>query len=385
MRKGGVDIAVHRILKRCLYIFKIGAQVVTLSRDIEQLIVHIDGRAVDDLIAGGAQDGVCNLALGHRLTTDSQRIGRVNIPVRIRRIGAGGLQHTLGRIDTGLHILAGVFKHLLALHGTDMLAVHLNIQHKMQAQTAAHNDHKRRRCHSGQYVGNSVPQKDRILTDTAGQIACLGCAYLPGTAVLQLRRQLMDMADARCDANKGAGQIFDQGDQADQDRAQYDQKQIQHSIRDAAHHSADLTADTHTDILDPEADHVQHVADRIPAVEIFHIFGGFAAVFTALFLLIGMRKTLGRLIRRLDAVFFFSLRGIQNTEAPFRVKRFCSPHSQGSCVRVQPCSRFSASASAVISAGSALSTRTIFAVSGCAKQMIPQCSAWRAIILSEPP
>ena len=144
------------------------------------------------------------------------------------------------------------------------------------------------------------------------------------------------MADARCDAHKGAGQIFDQGDQADQDRAQYDQKQIQHGIRDAAHHSTHLTAGTHTDILDPEADHVQHVADRIPAVEILHIFGGSAAVFTALFLLIGMRKTLGRLICRLDAVFFFSLRGIQNTEAPFRLKRFCSPHSQGSCVRVQP-------------------------------------------------
>ena len=160
MCKGGVDIAVHRILKRRLDIFKIGAQVVTLGRDIEQLIIHIDSRAVDDLITGGAQDGVCDLALGHCLTADSQRIGRVNIPVRVRRIGAGSLQQTLGRIDTGLHILAGVFKHLLALHGTDMLAVHLNIQHKMQAQTAAHNDHKRRRCHSGQYVGDSVPQKD---------------------------------------------------------------------------------------------------------------------------------------------------------------------------------------------------------------------------------
>ena len=133
---------------------------VALGGDVEQLIVDVDSRAVDDLITGRAQDGVGDLALGHRLVADGKRVGRVDIPACVLHRRAGGLQHTLGRIDTGLHILTGIF--------TDVLAVHLHIQHKAQPQPAAHQNHKPRCGNCREYVSDGVPDDDGVFSDAAG-------------------------------------------------------------------------------------------------------------------------------------------------------------------------------------------------------------------------
>ena len=89
-------------------------------------------------------------------------------------------------------------------------------------------------------------------------------------------------------------------------------------------YSAQPAADADKDILDPETDHVQHIADNTAALQIFHVAGCLAAVLVAFFLLGGMSKA--RILRafRLTGEVFtlrrrIGLDGIQNTEAPFRV------------------------------------------------------------------
>ena len=60
---------------------------------------------------------------------------------------------------------------------------------------------------------------------------------------------------------------------------------IQHGITDAAHNSPHSAAYADKNILDPEADHVQHIADSVAAVQVLHVTGCLAAVIAALFFL----------------------------------------------------------------------------------------------------
>ena len=122
------------------------------------------------------------------------------------------MQHTLGGVDTRLHILAGALKHLLALHIADVFAVHLHVQHELQAQAAAHNDHQARSCHGGQDVCNRVPYDDGIFADAAGKILGLGGTDSAGLALLHRVRQGLDVADARRHAHEGTGQVLHQRD-----------------------------------------------------------------------------------------------------------------------------------------------------------------------------
>ena len=283
--KRRINAAVHRIFKRCLDVFQIAAQVVALGGDVEQLIVDIDSRAVDDLITGRAQDGVGDLALGHRLVADGKRVGRVDIPACVLHRRAGGLQHTLGRVDTGLHVLTGVFKHLLALHVTDVLAVHLHIQHKAQPQPAAHQDHKPRCGNCREYVSDGVPDNDGVFSDAAGKVFFLGTTHIAILALHEGIGDVADMADARGHPHERAGQVLNQRDNTDQNRAQDNEQQIQHGITDAAHNSPHSAAYADKNILDPEADHVQHIADSVAAVQVLHITGCLAAIIAALFFL----------------------------------------------------------------------------------------------------
>ena len=104
---------------------------VTLGGDKLQLIVDVHSRGVDDLVTGGFQDGVGDFPFGHRLPCHRQRKGGVYLPVGLGVVGA--LQEALGRKDTALHIVAGLFKHLFAGHIADGFAVDLYFQHKLQA------------------------------------------------------------------------------------------------------------------------------------------------------------------------------------------------------------------------------------------------------------
>ena len=93
------------------------------------------------------------------------------------------------------------------------------------------------------------------------------------------------MTDARGHPHERAGQVLNQRDNTDQNRAQNNEQQIQHGITDAAHNSPHSAAYADKNILDPEADHVQHIADSVAAVQVLHVTGCLAAVIAALFFL----------------------------------------------------------------------------------------------------
>ena len=299
--KAGADGRIHVVFKGGLDAFQVGAQMVTLGGDKPQGAVNVHSGAVHNLIAGGLQNSVGNLAFRHGIVGNCQAVGRRNFPLGIRNRGTGFFQHRLGRVDTGLHILAGVFKNLLAGYVADAFAVDLDVQHKTKPQAVADDDHQHSRRNGGQHVGDGVPEKRVVLADTAAEVGLFGSADLVAAGIGKFLRQFPDVADTGGHAGEGTNQILTESDDAQQDRAQHDHKQVAQSAGNAFDDGVRLAVSAHKNVLDPEAIHVQQVANQVAA---------------------GRMSLMGTGGRRPAVIFLFAffidLRGIQNLAAPFR-------------------------------------------------------------------
>ena len=64
------------------------------------------------------------------------------------------------------------------------------------------------------------------------------------------------MADAGSHAGEGTDQIFTESNDAQQNRAQHDHKQVAKGAGDAFDDSVDLAVGTYKNVFDPEAIHV---------------------------------------------------------------------------------------------------------------------------------
>ena len=211
MGESRIDRGVQRVLVGFLDAFQVGAQMVALRRDEAEFPVHIDGRGVHDLIAGGAQNRVGDFAFGHGTPGDCQRIGRRNLPLGVRHLRAALHQHILCCADTGLHILPCVFKDLFVGHIADGLPVHLHVEHKTDVQPVAHDHYQQNSRRHGQHIGQGIPRQRKILFDAAAQILPLGFAQLAGILYLKLILQLAHMPHARSHPLERTGQIRDKG------------------------------------------------------------------------------------------------------------------------------------------------------------------------------
>ena len=241
---------------------QVGPQVVALGGDKAQVAVDVHRRAVPDLVAGSAQDRVRHLALGHHLVGHRQRVGRRNVPLGVGRLHAGCFHHRAGAGNAGLHVVAGIVKHLLALHVAHRLAVDTHFQPVGLAQLPL--DHQRqadqRAC--GQHISKDVPHQRQIPLGPPLEVAeFLGADLLPAFLRV-LFRQLPDVPHAGIQPHKGLEQIFQKNDQPRRQRPENGKQQRPHMGQDGRRRAHRRAPGADRAVFQPEAEHIQHVADH---------------------------------------------------------------------------------------------------------------------------
>ena len=181
----------------------------------------------------------------------------------IRNRRAGGDHHVLGVGDTRLHVRAGALKHLLVGHIANRLAVGLHIEHKGLVQTALNHIDKDDGRRHRQHIGQRVEHQRKIATGSADKIADLLLADLMGALVRQLLREIADVAQAPGHNQKRLGNILTQRDNSQRKGAHDGKKQRGDVPGDGAADFGNATAKANQNILHPEADHVQGIANHM--------------------------------------------------------------------------------------------------------------------------
>ena len=292
------------------------AQMVALGGDVAQFPVHINSGAVDDFVAGGAENGVRRLTFRHGGARDSESVGGLDVPLGVRHLGAGFRQNLSGGVDAALHILAGVFKHLLGGHKADALAVYLHVQDVLAAQRRANHRHQAKGRRHRQNVRQCVKYQRKIPLHAPFQIAAAHGPQLLGRAAML--GQFPHVADAAGQLHEGCGEVLQQRDDAQQKGTQHGEQQPRSADADASADPPDGAHRPDSRVLHTKPDAVQRLSDQLRVGQRFQN-GGKAVAAGFLFLVAPPRPH-----RAVDSdiiqpagaggflfFWFFSVRGIQ--------------------------------------------------------------------------